>query len=89
MRGSWWTWLSAVVAIILGLVFGWVAGYGGGARCSRGGYAPGDGRGCRPARAMCRRFDASNGRAPVNVLARATTLRAARTDSGAVLGEPG
>jgi len=28
MRGSWWTWLSAVVAIILGLVFGWVAGMG-------------------------------------------------------------
>ena len=28
MRGSWWTWLSAVVAIILGLVFGWVAGTG-------------------------------------------------------------
>ena len=28
MRGSWWTRLSAVVAIILGLVFGWVAGMG-------------------------------------------------------------
>ena len=28
MRGSWWTWLSVVVAIILGLVFGWVAGMG-------------------------------------------------------------
>lgn len=28
MRGSWWTWLSAVLAIILGLVFGWVAGTG-------------------------------------------------------------
>ena len=28
MRGSWWTWLSAVVAIILGVVFGWEAGMG-------------------------------------------------------------
>ena len=28
MRGSWWTWLSAALAIILGLVFGWIAGTG-------------------------------------------------------------
>jgi hypothetical protein len=28
MRGSWWQWLSAVLAIICGLAFGWVAGTG-------------------------------------------------------------
>ena len=28
MRGSWWRWLSAVLAIICGLAFGWVAGTG-------------------------------------------------------------
>ena len=28
MRGSWWRWLSAVLAIIFGLAFGWVAGTG-------------------------------------------------------------
>jgi hypothetical protein len=28
MRGSWWQWLSAVLAIIFGLAFGWVAGTG-------------------------------------------------------------
>jgi len=28
MRGSWWKWLSAVLAIVFGLIFGWVAGTG-------------------------------------------------------------
>lgn len=28
MRGSWWRWLSAVLAVICGLAFGWVAGTG-------------------------------------------------------------
>jgi hypothetical protein len=26
MRGTWWRWLSAVLAAICGLVFGWIAG---------------------------------------------------------------
>lgn len=28
MRGSWWRWLSAVLAAFFGLAFGWVAGTG-------------------------------------------------------------
>lgn len=28
MRGRWWRWLSAVLAVICGLAFGWVAGTG-------------------------------------------------------------
>jgi|APTNR8051073442_1049403.scaffolds.fasta_scaffold17366_3 hypothetical protein len=28
MRGTWWKWLSAVLAIVCGLVFGWIAGAG-------------------------------------------------------------
>lgn len=28
MRGSWWRWLSAVLATIFGLAFGWVVGTG-------------------------------------------------------------
>lgn len=28
MRGSWWRWLSALLATICGLAFGWVAGTG-------------------------------------------------------------
>lgn len=28
MRGTWWRWLSAVLAAICGLVFGWIAGAG-------------------------------------------------------------
>lgn len=28
MRGGWWKWLSAVLAIVFGLIFGWVAGTG-------------------------------------------------------------
>jgi hypothetical protein len=28
MRGTWWKWLSAVLAIICGLLFGWIAGAG-------------------------------------------------------------
>ncbi len=28
MRGSWWRWLSALLATLCGLAFGWVAGMG-------------------------------------------------------------
>lgn len=28
MRGRWWRWLGTVLAIVCGLVFGWVAGTG-------------------------------------------------------------
>ena len=28
MRGGWWKWLSAVLAIVFGLIFGWIAGTG-------------------------------------------------------------
>lgn len=28
MRGRWWRWLSALMAIVFGLVFGFLAGFG-------------------------------------------------------------